>query len=71
MLEILQTQLGYKRWGNFIEVIKKATLSCENAEIPRENHFCEVTKMIRKQLSKNIYESKKMANNNKLPKRNK
>lgn len=42
----LQTQLGYKRWGNFIEVIKKAILSCENAEISRENHFREVTKMI-------------------------
>ncbi len=42
----LQTQLGYKRWENFIEVIKKAILSCENAEIPRENHFREVTKMI-------------------------
>ncbi len=43
----LQTQLGYKRWENFIEVIKKAIQSCENAEIPKENHFREVTKMIR------------------------
>lgn len=42
----LQAQLGYKRWGNFIEVIKKAIQSCENAEIPKENHFREVTKMI-------------------------
>lgn len=42
----LQTQLGYKRWENFIEVIKKAIQSCENAEIPKENHFREVTKMI-------------------------
>ena len=42
----LQTKLGYKRWENFIEVIKKAIQSCENAEIPKENHFREVTKMI-------------------------
>lgn len=42
----LQTQLGYKRWENFIEVIKKAIQSCKNAEIPKENHFREVTKMI-------------------------
>ena len=43
----LQVQLGYKRWENFIEVIKKAIQSCENAEIPKENHFREVTKMIK------------------------
>ena len=29
----LQTQLGYKRWENFIETIKKAMKSCENAGI--------------------------------------
>ena len=42
----LQIQLGYKRWENFIETIKKAMQSCENAGIPVENHFREVTKMI-------------------------
>ena len=42
----LQIQLGYKRWENFIETIKKAMKSCENAGIPVENHFREVTKMI-------------------------
>ena len=42
----LQIRLGYKRWENFIEVIKKAIQSCENAEIPKENHFREITKMI-------------------------
>ena len=42
----LQNQLGYKRWENFIEVIKKAMESCENAGITVENHFREVTKMI-------------------------
>ncbi len=42
----LQIRLGYKRWENFIEVIRKAIQSCENAEIPKENHFREITKMI-------------------------
>ena len=42
----LQNQLGYKRWENFIEVIKKAMESCKNAGITIEDHFREVTKMI-------------------------
>ena len=42
----LQTKLGYKRWENFFETIKKAIQSCENVSIPVENHFREVTKMI-------------------------
>ena len=42
----LQQQLGYKRWENFIEVIKKAILSCESSGIVIENHFREITKMI-------------------------
>ena len=42
----LQIQLGYKRWENFIETIKKAMQSCENAGIEVDNHFREVTKMV-------------------------
>ena len=42
----LQIQLGYKRWENFIETIKKAMQSCENTGIPVENHFREITKMV-------------------------
>lgn len=42
----LQKQLGYKTWENFKEIIKKAIQSCESAEIPGENHFREVTKMV-------------------------
>lgn len=42
----LQNQLGYKRWENFIEVIKRAMESCKNAGIAIENHFRKVTKMI-------------------------
>ena len=43
----LQTQLGYKRWENFFETIKKAMQSCENAGIEVDNHFREVTKMVK------------------------
>ena len=42
----LQIKLGYKRWENFIEAIKKAMQSCENAGITVDDHFREVTKMI-------------------------
>ena len=42
----LQIQLGYKRWENFIETIKTAMQSCENAGIEVDNHFREVTKMV-------------------------
>ena len=42
----LQIQLGYKRWENFLETIKKAMQSCENAAIEVGNHFREVTKMV-------------------------
>lgn len=42
----LQKQLGYKRWENFIEAIKKAMISCENAGITVEDHFRELTKMV-------------------------
>ena len=42
----LQIQLGYKRWENFFETIKKAMQSCENAGIEVDNHFREVTKMV-------------------------
>jgi len=42
----LQQQLGYTEWRNFLLVIKKAMLSCENANIEVSDHFVEVNKMI-------------------------
>lgn len=42
----LQKQLGYKRWENFIEAIKKAMQSCKNAGFIVSDHFREVTKLI-------------------------
>lgn len=43
----LQIQLGYKRWENFFETIKKAMQSCKNTGIEVDNHFREVTKMVK------------------------
>lgn len=42
----LQEQLGYTKWQNFLEVIKKAMISCESAGITVSDHFAEVSKMI-------------------------
>ena len=39
--------MGYKRWENFFETIKKAIQSCENAGIEVDNHFREITKMVK------------------------
>ncbi len=43
----LQIQLGYKRWENFFETIKKAMQSCKNAGIEVDNHFREIKKMVK------------------------
>ena len=38
--------LGYSQWRNFEEAIKRAIMSCESTEIPVENHFADVSKMV-------------------------
>ena len=43
----LQEQLGYTQWRNFLEVIKNAMISCESAGISVDDHFAEVSKMIK------------------------
>lgn len=47
----LQTLLGYARWENFELVIKKAQIACENVGGAVEDHFRDITKMIK--LAKN------------------
>jgi DNA-damage-inducible protein D len=42
----LQNLLGYDRWENFENAIKRAKVVCKNAEQPVDNHFREVTKMV-------------------------
>jgi DNA-damage-inducible protein D len=42
----LQVILGYSKWDNFVKVIEKAKISCENAGELTSNHFADIGKMI-------------------------
>jgi DNA-damage-inducible protein D len=42
----LMVLLGYSKWDNFVKVIEKAVISCENAGIDSKNHFADVGKMV-------------------------
>lgn len=42
----LQTILGYTKWDNFIKVIDKAKIACENSGAKVSDHFADVGKMI-------------------------
>lgn len=42
----IQELLGYARWENFIEAIKRAVVSCEATGFAVEDHFRETTKLI-------------------------
>ena len=42
----LQKLLGYSKWENFLNVIFKAKISCENTENVITDHFLEVNKQI-------------------------
>lgn len=42
----LQEILGYAEWRNFLKVVDKAKVSCENTGIPIADHFVDVNKMI-------------------------
>lgn len=43
----LQALLGYTQWRNFLEVMKKAMISCESVGFIVSDHFAEVSKMIK------------------------
>jgi DNA-damage-inducible protein D len=42
----LMLSLGYDRWENFENIIKKAKIACFSAKQKAENHFREVRKMV-------------------------
>lgn len=42
----LQNLLGYTKWDNFKNVIEKAKVSCEIAEVSVSDHFADVGKMV-------------------------
>jgi len=42
----LQEVLGYAEWRNFLKVIDKAKIACENAGVPVPDHFVDVNKMV-------------------------
>lgn len=43
----LMQLLGYERWENFDKAISRAIDSCETSGVSVEDHFREVTKMVR------------------------
>lgn len=43
----LQPLLGYARWENFKNAINKAKVSCETGNVAIDNHFRDVTKMVK------------------------
>ena len=42
----LMEPMGYTRWENFAEVVKRATVSCETNKTPVDSHFRDTTKMV-------------------------
>ena len=38
--------MGYTRWENFAEVVKRATITCETNKTPVNSHFRDTTKMV-------------------------
>jgi DNA-damage-inducible protein D len=47
MARDIQELLEYNEWRNFLNVIDKAKIACENSRQSIENHFVDVNKMVR------------------------
>lgn len=43
----LQQLLGYDKWDNFLSVISKAKIACENTDRKATDHFADVGKMVK------------------------
>lgn len=46
MARDIQELLEYNEWRNFLNVIDKAKIACENSRQTIENHFVDVNKMV-------------------------
>lgn len=46
MARQLQGALGYDRWENFADVIRRAMEACAASDVPVQNHFRSTTKMV-------------------------
>ena len=42
----LQVIFGYSKWENFVKVVSKAKISCENVDSAVSDHFLDVRKMV-------------------------
>jgi DNA-damage-inducible protein D len=42
----LQMLFEYVEWENFVNVVEKAKIACENSKVLKDSHFREVTKMV-------------------------
>lgn len=47
MARDIQELLEYNDWRNFLNVIEKAKIACQNSGQPESNHFGDVTKMVK------------------------
>ena len=42
----LQAILEYTKWDNFLNVIEKAKIACQNSELSISDHFADVGKIV-------------------------
>ncbi|HEX4839984.1 MAG TPA: BRO family protein [Rhabdochlamydiaceae bacterium] len=42
----LQLLFEYADWDNFVNVVEKAKIACQNSKYKKDNHFRDVTEMV-------------------------